>query len=171
MINNHKPFLTTLFTMGLASLLGACSNIAPADDELSQNDAASTLTAAADAQVQVRFRSAGVGSANPNAAEAAGGFEQLRIIPPEGAGDGSHTRIVLLRGGDAHAFTAWLDNNKLGVDLRHGTITVLDQDLETIVRQYQVKSARPLSITFSGASPAAALEKLELAVEKVERVM
>ncbi|MEN0061711.1 MAG: phage tail protein [Myxococcota bacterium] len=86
----------------------------------------------------------------------------------------TYANIVLERG-----FTStpdlwkWRKNIEDGViDRRSGTVTVLDQDLTTIVAQYNFFEAWPCKWTVpeqDSESSAIAIEKVELAVERVER--
>ena len=87
----------------------------------------------------------------------------------------TYANIVLERG-----FTAtddlwqWRKNIKDGmIDRRSGTITVLDQDLTTIVAQYNFYEGWPCKWyvpEMESDKSAMAIEKVEIAVEKVERV-
>ena len=88
----------------------------------------------------------------------------------------TYQNIVLERG-----FTAtddlwkWRKNIEDGIiDRRSGTITVLDQDLDTIVAQYNFYEGWPVKWyvpELDSDKSAMAIEKIEIAVEKVERVM
>ena len=68
----------------------------------------------------------------------------------------------------------WRKNIEDGIiDRRSGTITCLDQDMTTIVSQYNFYEAWPAKWyvpEMDSDSSAMAIEKIELAVEKVERV-
>lgn len=87
----------------------------------------------------------------------------------------TYSNITLERG-----FTAtddlwlWRKNIEDGlIDRRSGTLTVLDQDLKTIVAQYNFYEAWVSKWTvpeMDSDSSAMAIEKIEMAVEKVERV-
>ena len=87
----------------------------------------------------------------------------------------TYQNIVLERG-----FTAtddlwkWRKNIEDGIiDRRSGTITVLDQDLTTIVAQYNFYEGWPVKWyvpEMDSDKSSMAIEKIELAVEKVERV-
>lgn len=87
----------------------------------------------------------------------------------------TYANIVLERG-----FTAtddlwkWRKNIEDGViDRRSGTITILDQNLETIVAQYNFYEAWPCKWfvpSMDSTQSQMAIEKIEIAVEKVERV-
>ncbi|MEO0605637.1 MAG: phage tail protein [Myxococcota bacterium] len=86
----------------------------------------------------------------------------------------TYANIVLERG-----FTAtpdlwkWRKNIEDGIiDRRSGTVTVLDQDLTTIVAQYNFFEAWPCKWNVpdqDSDTSAIAIEKIELAVERVER--
>lgn len=86
----------------------------------------------------------------------------------------TYANIVLERG-----FTAtddlwkWRKNIEDGIiDRRSGTITMLDQDLETIVAQYNFYEGWPAKWYVpeqDSDTSAMAIEKIEIAVEKVER--
>ena len=86
----------------------------------------------------------------------------------------TYSNIVLERG-----FTAtddlwkWRKNIEDGIiDRRSGTITILDQDLTTIVAQYNFYEAWPakwIVPEVDSDKSAMAIEKIELATEKVER--
>jgi len=88
----------------------------------------------------------------------------------------TYSNITLERG-----FTAtddlwtWRKNIEDGViDRRSGTITVLDQDMTTIVAQYNFYEAWPCKWNvpeLDSDSSSMAIEKIEIAVEKCERVM
>jgi len=69
----------------------------------------------------------------------------------------------------------WRKNIEDGlIDRRSGTITVLDQDMETIVAQYNFYEGWPAKWNvpeMDSDSSAMAIEKIEVACEKVERVM
>ncbi len=87
----------------------------------------------------------------------------------------TYANIVLERG-----FTAtddlwqWRKNIEDGViDRRSGTITMLDQDLDTIVAQYNFYEGWPSKWyvpDMDSEKSAMAIEKIEICVEKVERV-
>ena len=60
------------------------------------------------------------------------------------------------------------------IDRRSGTITVLDQDMTTIVAQYNFYEGWPCKWNvpeLDSDQSAMAIEKIEIAVEKIERVM
>ena len=88
----------------------------------------------------------------------------------------TYANITLERG-----FTAtddlwkWRKNIEDGIiDRRSGTITMLDQDLETIVAQYNFYEGWPAKWyvpELDSDQSGMAIEKIEIAVEKVERVM
>ena len=83
--------------------------------------------------------------------------------------------IVLERGYTAtDDLWRWRKNIEDGIiDRRSGTITCLDQDMTTIVSQYNFYEAWPAKWYVpekDSDSSAMAIEKIELAVEKVERV-
>jgi len=87
----------------------------------------------------------------------------------------TYSNITLERG-----FTAtddlwhWRKNIEDGlIDRRSGTITVLDQDMTTIVSQYNFYEGWPCKWyvpELNSDSSEMAIEKIEIAVEKVERV-
>ena len=87
----------------------------------------------------------------------------------------TYSNIVLERG-----FTAtddlwlWRKNIEDGViDRRSGTITMLDQDLATIVAQYNFYEGWPCKWhvpELDSDKSAMAIERIEISVEKVERV-
>jgi phage tail-like protein len=88
----------------------------------------------------------------------------------------TYSNIVLERGYTAtDDLWLWRKNIEDGIiDRRAGTITVLDQDLDTIVASFNFYEGWPskwyvpeLDSDQSGM----AIEKVEIAVEKVERVM
>lgn len=86
----------------------------------------------------------------------------------------TYANITLERG-----FTAtddlfvWRNNIEKGyIDRRSGSVVVLDQDLETEVARYNFYEAWPCKWevpAMDSESSATAIEKIELAVEKVER--
>jgi phage tail-like protein len=88
----------------------------------------------------------------------------------------TYANITLERG-----FTAtddlwkWRKNIEDGlIDRRSGTITMLDQDLESIVAQYNFYEGWPAKWyvpELDSDQSGMAIEKIEIAVEKVERVM
>lgn len=88
----------------------------------------------------------------------------------------TYANIVLERG-----FTAtddlwlWRKNIEDGnIDRRSGTITILDQDMAAIVAQYNFYEAWPAKWhvpEVDSDQSGMAIEKIEIAVEKVERVM
>ena len=69
----------------------------------------------------------------------------------------------------------WRKNIEDGlIDRRSGTITMLDQDLESIVAQYNFYEGWPAKWyvpELDSDQSGMAIEKIEIAVEKVERVM
>ncbi|NCG19357.1 MAG: phage tail protein [Rhodobacterales bacterium] len=87
----------------------------------------------------------------------------------------TYSNIVLERG-----FTAtddlwlWRKNIEDGIiDRRSGTITMLDQDLATIVAQYNFYEGWPCKWhvpELDSDKSAMAIERIEISVEKVERV-
>jgi|SRR5688500_4797304 phage tail-like protein len=88
----------------------------------------------------------------------------------------TYANIVLERGYTAtDDLWKWRKNIEDGIiDRRSGTITWLDQDLNTIVAQYNFYEAWPCKWYVPEAdsdSSAMAIEKVELATEKIERVM
>ena len=88
----------------------------------------------------------------------------------------TYSNIVLERG-----FTAtddlfkWRKNIEDGmIDRRSGTLTVLDTDMESIVKQYHFFEGWPAKWyvpDMDGDQSGMAIEKIEIAVEKVEVVM
>ncbi|MBT3219131.1 MAG: phage tail protein [Proteobacteria bacterium] len=88
----------------------------------------------------------------------------------------TYANITLERG-----FTAtddlwlWRKNIEDGIiDRRAGTITMLDQDLDTIVAQYNFYEGWPCKWfvpELDSDQSGMAIEKIEIAVEKIERVM
>ena len=88
----------------------------------------------------------------------------------------TYSNIVLERGYTAtDDLFKWRKNIEDGViDRRSGTITVLDNDGETIVAQFNFYEAWPAKWTVpevDSEKSGMAIEKIELAVEKVERVL
>ncbi|MEQ1565963.1 MAG: phage tail protein [Myxococcota bacterium] len=88
----------------------------------------------------------------------------------------TYDNIVLERGYTAtDDLWKWRKNIEDGIiDRRSGTITVLDQDLTSIVAQYNFYEGWPANWfvpEMNSDSSAMAIEKVEIAVEKVERVM
>ena len=88
----------------------------------------------------------------------------------------TYSNIVLERGYTAtDDLFKWRKNIEDGIiDRRSGTLTCLDQDLSTIVAQYNFYEAWPCKWYVPEQNSEAsemAIEKVELAVEKVERVM
>ncbi|TNE90776.1 MAG: phage tail protein [Deltaproteobacteria bacterium] len=86
----------------------------------------------------------------------------------------TYANITLERGFTAtdDLFT-WRNNIEKGIiDRRSGSVIVLDQDLETEVARYNFYEAWPckwMVPEMDSESSATAIEKIELAVEKVER--
>ena len=88
----------------------------------------------------------------------------------------TYANIVLERGYTAtDDLWKWRKNIEDGIiDRRSGTLTCLDQDLSTIVAQYNFYEAWPAKWYVpaqDSTTSEMAIEKVELAVEKVERVM
>lgn len=88
----------------------------------------------------------------------------------------TYANISLERGFTAsNDLWTWRKNIEDGViDRRSGTITVLDQDLTTIVAQYNFYEGWPCKWNvpeLDSDQSAMAIEKIEIAVEKIERVM
>jgi len=87
----------------------------------------------------------------------------------------TYSNIVLERGYTAtDDLWKWRKNVEDGIiDRRSGTITVLDQDMETIVKQYNFYEgfvSKWYVPEMSGEESAMAIEKIEIAVEKIELV-
>ena len=60
------------------------------------------------------------------------------------------------------------------IDRRSGTVTVLDTDMESIVKQYNFFEAWPVKWyvpDMDGDQSAMAIEKIEIATEKIEAVL
>ena len=88
----------------------------------------------------------------------------------------TYSNLVLERGYTAtDDLFKWRKNIEDGViDRRAGTITMLDQDLETIVAEFNFYEAWPckwIVPEIDSDQSGMAIERIELAVEKVERVM
>jgi len=88
----------------------------------------------------------------------------------------TYANIVLERGFTAsNDLWTWRKNIEDGIiDRRSGTITVLDQDLTTIVAQYNFYEGWPAKWyvpELDSDQSAMAIEKIEIAVEKIERVL
>ena len=88
----------------------------------------------------------------------------------------TYANIVLERGYTAtDDLWKWRKNIEDGIiDRRSGTVTCLDQDLDTIVAQYNFYEGWPAKWyvpEMDSDSSAMAIEKCEIAVEKIERVM
>ena len=88
----------------------------------------------------------------------------------------TYSNIVLERGYTAtDDLFKWRKNIEDGIiDRRAGTITVLDQDLETIVAEFNFYEAWPckwIVPEMDSDQSGMAIERIELAVEKVERVL
>jgi phage tail-like protein len=88
----------------------------------------------------------------------------------------TYGNIVLERGFTAsNDLWLWRKNIEDGViDRRSGTITILDQDLTTIVAQYNFFEGWPAKWhvpELDSDQSGMAIEKIEIAVEKAERVM
>jgi phage tail-like protein len=88
----------------------------------------------------------------------------------------TYANISLERGFTAsNDLWTWRKNIEDGViDRRSGTITVLDQDMTTIVAQYNFYEGWPCKWNvpeLDSDQSAMAIEKIEIAVEKIERVM
>lgn len=88
----------------------------------------------------------------------------------------SYTNIVLERGYTAtDDLWKWRKNIEDGIiDRRAGTITVLDNDGESIVAEFNFYEAWPSKWTvpeIDSDQSGMAIEKIEIAVEKIERVM
>ena len=88
----------------------------------------------------------------------------------------TYSNIVLERGFTATDDLAkWRKNIEDGIiDRRSGTLTVLDTDMESIVKQYNFYEAWPAKWyvpEMDGDQSAMAIEKLEIAVEKIEVVL
>ena len=88
----------------------------------------------------------------------------------------TYANIVLERGFTAsNDLWTWRKNIEDGIiDRRSGTITVLDQDLTTIVAQYNFYEGWPCKWyvpELDSDQSAMAIEKVEIAVEKIERVL
>ena len=86
----------------------------------------------------------------------------------------TYANISLERGFTAsNDLWTWRKNIEDGViDRRSGTITVLDQDMTTIVAQYNFYEGWPCKWhvpEMDSESSSMAIEKIEIAVEKVER--
>jgi phage tail-like protein len=88
----------------------------------------------------------------------------------------TYANISLERGFTAsNDLWTWRKNIEDGIiDRRSGTITVLDQDMTTIVAQYNFYEGWPCKWNvpeLDSDQSAMAIEKIEIAVEKIERVM
>jgi phage tail-like protein len=88
----------------------------------------------------------------------------------------TYANIVLERGYTAtDDLWTWRNNIEKGlIDRRSGSIIVLDQDLETEVARYNFYEAWPAKWyvpEMDSDSSNMAIEKIELATEKIERVM
>jgi phage tail-like protein len=88
----------------------------------------------------------------------------------------TYSNIVLERGYTAtDDLFKWRKNIEDGIiDRRAGTITVLDNDLETIVAEFNFYEAWPCKWVvpeMDSEQSGMAIERIELACEKVERVM
>jgi len=88
----------------------------------------------------------------------------------------TYSNIVLERGYTAtDDLFKWRKNIEDGIiDRRAGTITVLDQDLSTIVAEFNFYEAWPckwIVPEVDSDQSGMAIERIELAVEKVERVL
>jgi phage tail-like protein len=88
----------------------------------------------------------------------------------------TYANITLERGFTAsNDLWTWRKNIEDGIiDRRSGTITVLDQDLTTIVAQYNFYEGWPCKWyvpELDSDQSAMAIEKIEIAVEKIERVL
>ena len=88
----------------------------------------------------------------------------------------TYSNLVLERGYTAtDDLFKWRKNIEDGViDRRAGTTTMLDQDLETIVAEFNFYEAWPckwIVPEIDSDQSGMAIERIELAVEKVERVM
>ena len=98
-----------------------------------------------------------------------GGFKSI-------SGMDSGSTIVLERGYTAtDDLWQWRQNIEDGlIDRRSGTITILDQDGSTVVARYNFYEGWPVKWyvpDFDSDQSGMALEKIEIAVEKVERAM
>jgi phage tail-like protein len=88
----------------------------------------------------------------------------------------TYANISLERGFTAsNDLWTWRKNIEDGIiDRRSGTIMVLDQDMTTIVAQYNFYEGWPCKWNvpeLDSDQSAMAIEKIEIAVEKIERVM
>lgn len=88
----------------------------------------------------------------------------------------TYSNIVLERGYTAtDDLFKWRKNIEDGIiDRRSGTITVLDTDMESIVKQFNFFEAFPSKWyvpEMNAEQSAMAIEKIELACEKIETVM
>lgn len=95
---------------------------------------------------------------------------------PAGGFDPGPTIVTFATGASPDAgLLDWYKRVKNGLEEPHsGTITVLDQDLNTVVAKYSFKGASPLSLSATTSPPPTstmAIEKVELCTEKIERVM
>jgi phage tail-like protein len=88
----------------------------------------------------------------------------------------TYSNIVLERGYTAtDDLFKWRKNIEDGIiDRRSGTVTVLDTDMESIVKQFNFYEAFPSKWyvpEMNAEQSAMAIEKIELACEKIETVM
>jgi hypothetical protein len=96
-----------------------------------------------------------------------GGFKTL-------SGMDSETEVIELGDGASEpALLEWYRRTTAGdLERRSGTVTVLDQDLTTVVARYGLEGAVPLALVAAASGDRAqgmAIEKIEIANEKVER--
>lgn len=86
---------------------------------------------------------------------------------------GGDRRVTLFQGTMANKELAeWYRRSESdAVEFRSGTITVLDQDLNSVVAQYVVSNTLPTFVAeATTGEPSLTVEKVELAVEKIELV-
>jgi hypothetical protein len=96
-------------------------------------------------------------------------------LGPSGGFEPGGTTVTFEAGASPDAgLLEWYKRAKMGLEGPHGgTITVLDQDLNTVVAKYAFEGALPISIVGAPLGPttsAVAIEKVELVIEKIERV-
>jgi T4-like virus tail tube protein gp19 len=165
-------------------LVGMTASCAPDDDAGGDGEGLATANRALVNKYRVQLEVSGV---TPGQKTIIGGFKSMSGLDsetellagggfvPAGGFDPGPTVVTLATGASPDAgLLEWYKRVKDGLEEPHGgSITVLDQDLTTVVAKYVFKGASPLSLsaTLSPPTSAMAIEKVELCTEKVERVL
>lgn len=166
-------------------LVGVTASCAPDDGAGGESEGLATANRALVGSYRVQLEVAG---ATPGQKTIIGGFKSMSGVDseveplatggfvPAGGFDQGPTVVTFATGASPDAgLLEWYKRVKNGLEEPHGgSITVLDQDLNTVVAKYTFKGASPLSLSATTIGPptsAMAIEKVELCTEKIERVV